>query len=87
MKAKLRKMEVNLQNFCDAVGWYLIKAVPNVKKNPNQLLAIIFDKRGRKIDLLVSETERYYLLLGDKQTEEIDKKKMLNEHSNKNRII
>lgn len=87
MKAKLRKMEVNLQNFCDAVGWYLIQTVPNVKKNSNQLLAVIYDKRGRKIDLLVSESERYYQLLGDKKTEEIDKKKMLNEHSNKNRII
>lgn len=87
MKPKVRQMEINLQSFCDAVGWYLIQAVPNVKKNSNQLLAIIYDKRGQKIDLLVSENERYYRLLGDKKTEEIDKKKMLKEHSNKNRII
>lgn len=87
MKAKTRKMIGNLQIFCDSVGWYLINAVPNVKKNPNQVLAVIYDKRGRKIDLLVSENERYYQLLGNKKSEEINKKKMLQEHSNQKPIL
>lgn len=79
MKTNTKAMIRNLQQFCDAVGWYLIQAAVNVKCK-EQVHAVILTKRGKKIELLVSKNERYYELLGDKKTKEIDKKKLLKEN-------
>lgn len=79
MKTNTKAMIRNLQQFCDAVGWYLIQASVNVKCK-EQVHAVILTKRGKKIELLVSKNERYYELLGDKKTREIDKKKLLKEN-------
>lgn len=68
----------NLQNFCDQVGWYVIGIAPN-QNNRRQLLAIILDENGRRIEILVSENDRYYELLGNKRVKEIDQKAMLRE--------
>lgn len=68
----------NLQNFCDQIGWYVIGIAPN-QNNRRQLLAIILDENGRRIEILVSENDRYYELLGNKRVKEIDQKAMLRE--------
>ncbi|MDT2392765.1 hypothetical protein P7D58_02455 [Enterococcus avium] len=66
----------NLQNFCDQVGWCMAAAAAN-EKNKKQVQAYIILEDGERIDLLISENERYYQLLGDRKVKEIDKKAKL----------
>lgn len=70
----------NLQNFCDQVGWCLAAAAANTR-NKKQVQAYVILKDGERIDLLISENERYYQLLGDRQVKEIDKKAMLKKYN------
>lgn len=65
----------NLQNFCDQVNWCMAAAAANTK-NKNQVHAIVLTEDDR-IELLISENERYYQLLGDRQVKEIDKRELL----------
>ncbi|MFR3687050.1 MAG: hypothetical protein ACLTXM_18675 [Enterococcus sp.] len=65
----------NLQNFCDQVNWCMAAAAAN-PKNKKQVHAIILTEDDR-IELLISENERYYQLLGDRKVKEIDKREML----------
>lgn len=66
----------NLQNFCDQVGWCMAAAAAN-EKNKNQVQAYVILDDGERIDLLISENERYYQLLGNRQVKEIDKRELL----------
>lgn len=66
----------NLQNFCDQVGWCMAAAAAN-EKNKKQVQAYVILEDGERIDLLISENERYYQLLGDRQVKEIDKRELL----------
>lgn len=69
----------NLRNFCDQVGWCMAAAAAN-EKNKNQVQAYVILDDGERIDLLISENERYYQLLGNRQVKEIDKKAMLQKY-------
>jgi hypothetical protein len=66
----------NLRNFCDQVGWCMAAAAAN-EKNKKQVQAYVILEDGERIDLLISENERYYQLLGDRKVKEIDKKAKL----------
>ncbi|MGM0237463.1 hypothetical protein [Enterococcus sp. AZ103] len=78
MKLTRKELELEFRNFCSLVGWCIFKLVPNVK-NKKQLQSVVFDPDGNKIDVIITESGRYIKLLGNKQYEEINQKKMLDD--------
>lgn len=76
LKANIRLMAAALDNFCDAVGWRMVRYTHNVK-NERQLHGQVIDEEGNFFEVLGTETGKFYKLLGDKKFELIDQQALL----------